>query len=173
MKKIVITLLLAQALTQAHVLAAPVLTEEDKDFVRKASQGSLMEVGLGKLAVKNGSDATVKTFGKQMINEHGKAENEIKALAAKKSVQIAAKLEGDEKNHETEMQKLNGKQFDQRYAALMLDDHIKDVKMFQDKANSTGGDAEVRDWAKKTVKTLEHHLQMAKDMNSKMNGSSN
>src|SRR3954449_12666765 len=47
----------------------------DSTFLTKAAVGGMAEVKLGHLATQNASNADVKAFGQQMVDDHGKANN--------------------------------------------------------------------------------------------------
>src|SRR5581483_8855131 len=49
------------------------LSAMDKHFVRKAAQGGIAEVELGKLATQKASSDEVKKFGQRMVDDHSKA----------------------------------------------------------------------------------------------------
>ncbi len=51
----------------------------------------------------------------------------------------------------------------------MVKDHKKDVADFKKEANG-GKDPDVKSFASKTLPTLEEHLKMVQEMNSKMAG---
>ena len=46
--------------------------------------GGMEEVELGRVAVKNGQSDKVKEFGQRMIDDHSKAGDDLKSVAAKK-----------------------------------------------------------------------------------------
>src|SRR6185369_3299545 len=69
--------------------------EKDAAFLVDATTISLEEVGLGELAKTKGMMQEVKDMGTMMVTDHGKAIEEIKALAAKKSVSIPDRLNDD------------------------------------------------------------------------------
>ncbi len=48
----------------------------DKDFLKEAAPGSAVEVALGRIAQERGSSDAVKEFGKRMVDDHSKAEEE-------------------------------------------------------------------------------------------------
>ena len=134
--------------------------EDDSKFVVAAADGGMIEVNLGKLALTNGSAAYIKEFGKMMVEDHGKANAELKTLAASKNISIPDSL--GEKNRDTynEMAKKKGKDFDKAYANFMVDDHKDDINAFKKEAEK-GNDADIKGWAAGKVVTLEHHLEMA------------
>ena len=63
------------------------------------------------------------------------------------------------------LQKLSGKDFDKTYADHMVKEHQKDIKEFQDAAKNVE-DPDVKKFAQDTLPTLEHHEQMAQQMES-------
>lgn len=134
----------------------------DQQFMMKAAQGGMAEVQLGNLAKDHASSASVKTFGQQMVDDHTKANDELKDLAAKKNVTLPADVDAKDKATMDRLSKLNGAAFDKAYMRDMVADHKKDVAEFQKEASS-GKDSDVKDWASKTLPTLQHHLQMAQE----------
>src|SRR5205085_2385123 len=64
------------------------------------------------------------------------------------------------------LSKLSGAEFDRAYMSMMVKDHKKDVKEFQDEANK-GQDTDVKGFASTTLPTLQEHLRMAEDVNSR------
>ncbi len=67
------------------------LSVKDKTFMKKAARGGMMEVAMGKLAEQNGQSDDVKSFGKRMVTDHSKANDELKSIAAKKGVKLPSK----------------------------------------------------------------------------------
>lgn len=55
----------------------------DQQFVTEAAEGGMLEVKLGELASQKGVSQEVKTFGKTMVTDHTKVNEELKALAQK------------------------------------------------------------------------------------------
>ncbi len=73
-------------------------------------------------------------------------------------------------NHEMgKLSKLSGAAFDREYMDNMVKDHQKAVKEFQKEADKAK-DADVRNFAAKTLPTLQEHLQMAQNANQAVGG---
>jgi len=146
------------------------MSSKDSKFVMEAIAGGETEVALGKLAVDKGSSADVKAFGQKMIEDHTKANDELKELAKSKNLDLkkgedrAIKME--QKNSD-KLTKKSGDEFDKAYVDLMVKDHEKDVKDFE-KASKDSDDADLKAWAAKTLPTLQEHLQSIKDIQAKM-----
>lgn len=65
--------------------------------------------------------------------------------------------------HYRSLAKKSGKDFDKEFVEMMVDDHKKDVKMFQKEAKDAD-DAEIRTFAANHVATLQAHLDRANSL---------
>ena len=134
----------------------------DHVFMTKAAEGGMAEVELGNLAKDKGSNDAVKNFGQHMVDDHSKANDELKDLASKKNVTLPSALNAKDQATKDRLSKLSGEAFDRAYIRDMVADHRADVAEFRHEANS-GKDPDVKAWAAKTLPTLENHLKMAED----------
>ncbi|HBG06952.1 MAG: DUF305 domain-containing protein [Geobacteraceae bacterium GWC2_58_44] len=154
-------------------MAVPALAAEkglaraDKAFVKSAAGGGMMEVQMGELATKNAASQEVKDFGQRMVTDHGKANDELKTIAAAKDVKLPTELKGKQKEKVDKFSKLTGAEFDKKYMQAMVKDHVKDIAKFN-KAIKNVKDPEINAWATKTLPTLEQHLQQAKELAQKV-----
>jgi putative membrane protein len=140
------------------------LAGADKTFVMKAAQGGLAEVQLGQLAADKGQSDQVKKFGQKMVDDHTKANDQLKSIAQQKGVQIPTDLDAKDKALKDKLSGLSGAQFDKMYMQHMVQDHKKDVAEFQKEANS-GKDQDVKNFAQQTLPTLQEHLKLAQQAN--------
>lgn len=152
---------------------------KDNHFIQNAAQGGVAEVEMGKLAQQNGQSQDVKDFGKRMVDDHTKANDQLKQLASQKGVSIPDGPNAKDKSDIDRLSKLKADAFDKAYMKEMVSDHKKDVAEFQREANS-GRDPDVKNWAGQTLPTLQDHLKMAqqyagqnKSGNAKSNSMSN
>jgi putative membrane protein len=155
-------LLLGATATAKHTPGHGGVAPADKKFMMEAAQGGMAEVKLGQLALKNASHADVKAFGGRMVTDHGKANAELKQLAAQKGVKLPKSVGPKHQPHIMHLSKLQGAAFDKAYMSHMVKDHEMDVKAFQ-KASTSAHDSDLKAWAGKTLPTLQEHLRMAKE----------
>jgi len=141
----------------------------DKKFVIEAAMGGMAEVEMGRLATEKAASSDVKNFGQKMVDDHSKANDELKALANQKGIMVPAELSPKDKAMRDQLAKLSGDAFDRAYMKMMVKDHTKDVADFQ-KASTNGKDGDVKGFASKTLPTLQEHLQMARDVAGKVSG---
>lgn len=139
----------------------------DRDFVMKAAMGGMAEVKLGEMASQRASNDEVKQFAQRMVTDHGKANNELKDLAARKNVTLPTEIDAKHKATHDRLIKLSGADFDREYMREMVKDHDKDVAMFE-KASQSSRDADLKNWAAQTLPTLREHQKMARDIASKV-----
>jgi putative membrane protein len=123
----------------------------------------MAEVKLGQLAQEKGSNQSAKDFGKKMVDEHSKANDELKETASKENITLPTDVSKSEQATYDRLSKLSGASFDRAYARTMVSDHQKDVAEFQKEATSGKNDA-LKNFAAKTAPTLQEHLKMARDM---------
>ena len=139
----------------------------DKEFVTKAGVGGLAEVQMGNLALTKASNEAVKQFAQRMVTDHGKANEELQTLATAKGLALPTELDAEHKAGLDHLSSLNGAEFDKAYMDHMVQDHEKDVAEFE-KASQNAMDGELKGWAGKTLPTLQEHLTLAKDTQSKL-----
>jgi putative membrane protein len=139
----------------------------DQTFVTKAAHGGMAEVKLGTLATQKASNADVKAFGQQMVDDHSKANDELKQLASTKGITLPTDMDAKEQAKYDRLSKLSGAEFDRAYMKEMVSDHRTDVSEFRRESQS-GTDPDVKAWAAKTLPTLEQHLQMAESTDAKV-----
>jgi len=136
------------------------LDHSDRKFVETAARDGLAEVELGQLASQRAQSPDVKQFGQRMVQDHGKANDQLKQLASSKGIQLPTETDKSHQKKMEKLQKLEGAAFDKQYMDDMVKDHKKDVKEFQKQAKSAK-DPEVKSFAAQTAPTLQEHLQMA------------
>ncbi len=112
------------------VNSTAVVSEDDKEFMTKAAQDGMAEVKLATMAKDKAQNADVKKFAQKMIEDHTKANAELKELANKKNIALPADVNEDQKEMADELAKLSGKEFDEKYVEMMVDAHEKSVNLF-------------------------------------------
>ncbi len=123
--------------------------------MKKAAKGGMFEVAMGTLAEQNAQNEDVKSFGKRMVTDHSKANDELKSIASKKGVQLPTK--------EPTVKWTS----DKAYMDAMVKDHEKDLAEFKEEANS-GSDPDVKKFADDTAKMIQEHLDLAKETQAKL-----
>lgn len=149
-----------KASSDASKASAAGLSKADATFVKKAASGGMAEVELGKLATQKASNPDVKQFGQKMVDDHSKANDQLKQVASEKHVTLPDGPSAKDKAMMTKLEGMSGDQFDRAYMENMVKDHKQDVAEFQ-KASKSSQDAQIKDFASQTLPTLQDHLKEA------------
>jgi len=157
-----ILLILAGVAVPAHGLAGT-LSPAGKSFIKDAASAGLVEVQLGQVASDKGSSQEVKDFGGLMVRDHGKANEELKALAALRNLKLPVQVERKHTLMIAKLSEFSGNSFDRKYLQAMVMHHSKNIARFK-KAINRVKDQDLNAWAVSTLPLLQQHLQLAKEM---------
>lgn len=140
---------------------------DNADFAVKAANGGLTEVRAGEMAQEKATNQRVKDFGAMMVQDHGKANEELKTLAAQKNITLPSAPGEDHQEKIDDLNAKTGAEFDKEYMDMMVDDHQKDVDLFEDAAENSE-DPDIQAFAAKTLPTLKKHLEQAKTIQEEL-----
>ncbi|OUL18648.1 DUF4142 domain-containing protein [Nostoc sp. 106C] len=143
--------------------AQPTLSSADRQFVTEAAQGGLAEVQLGQLASQRGASNAVKQFGQRMVQDHSQANNQLQQLATQKGMTLPTGIGNENEKVRQQLSKLSGTSFDRQYMNHMVQDHVKDVSLYQRQAQQ-GQNPDLKAFAAQTLPILQQHLQQARSI---------
>jgi putative membrane protein len=134
--------------------------EDDAKFIKEAAEGGMMEVKLAQLALTKTTSPEVKKLAQHMLDDHTKANTELKALAAKMNITIPSDISMDNQKMYDNLGKKTGAEFDKEYADMLVKSHKKSISKFET-CGEKGKDPELKKWASGKIPVLKHHLEMA------------
>jgi putative membrane protein len=134
------------------------------DFVKEVAISDMFEIEASKLAQDKGN-APEKSFASQMVTDHSKTSTELKGLVSsgKVKAELPAALDG---SHQSKLDKLkgeSGKDFSSDFDSIQVSAHKDAVSLFERYAKG-GDNADLKNWAGKTLPALKHHLEMAQNL---------
>ncbi len=155
----------AAAALAALLAAVPAVAADQtaKDFVTKAMEGNMAEIELGRLAESQAQSQDVKGFARGMVNDHGKARDQLATIAKKESLTMGTKLSDADQKRMDQLKAMKGSQFDQAYMADMVKDHQDEVQSYQ-QAQKSITDPEIKAYIDQTLPILQSHLQSAQKL---------
>jgi putative membrane protein len=134
------------------------------DFVKEVAISDMFEIQSSTLAQDKGN-APEKSFATQMVTDHTKTSTELKGLVSSGKVKADVPSALDS-SHQSKLDKLkgeSGKDFSSDYDSMQVSAHKDAVSLFERYAKG-GDNADLKDWAGKTVPALQHHLDMAQKL---------
>lgn len=136
----------------------------DQAFVAKAAQAGMAEVELSQLALQKSKDDQVRSFAQQMVQDHEKANTELKSIAEKHGLQVPPKTDAKHQQALQKLQGLSGAQFDAAYSKDMTKDHDEAVALFTDASTAQRLNPDLKSFAAKTLPTLQTHHRLASNL---------
>jgi len=151
-------------LLSATVGAAPAAAQQaglaaDSSFIQMAGSLGLLQLKLGKLAEEKGSSSSVRDFGKRMVADYTKANEELAAGAKQAAYPAPVML----RQHQQVLERFvrtGRSSFDKNYMAEMVNDHGEAVHLFQQESEG-GRVASLKQLASRMLPTLQQHLSLA------------
>lgn len=131
----------------------------DSVFIQRASSAGLLQVKLGKLAEKKGTSTSVAEFGKRMVTDYSKANEELKAAAKGAGFPGPVLLRQDQQIFD----RFNGigrSSFDRAYMSEMVKQHSDEVRLFQRESDS-GRVQSLKQVASRMLPDLQQRLTLA------------
>jgi putative membrane protein len=134
------------------------------DFVREVAISDMFEIESNKLAQAKGN-AAEKSFASQMVTDHTKTSSELKALVSsgKVKAELPAALDSSHQSKLDKLKEKSGKDFSSDFDSMQVSAHKDAVSLFERYAKG-GENADLKDWAGKTLPALKHHLELAEGL---------
>jgi putative membrane protein len=141
------------------------IAPKTEDFVQEAATSDMFEIASSKLALDR-ADAATKTFAQQMIADHEKTTGELKGFVTSGKVQapLPVAMTSSQQSMLDKLKGLQGDDFTKQYHADQESAHKDAVDLFK-RYGDSGDNVDLKAWAAATRPALEHHLQMATDLN--------
>lgn len=134
------------------------------NFVNKGIGGSLTEIKAAQIAKSRSSNPRIIAFADMMITDHTSVANQLKKIQTDKLITDRNGITPEHEKMLAELSAKSGVEFDKAYMKMMVEDHEKDIELFESVAHNTS--ATIQDFAEKTLPTLHKHLDSAKEINS-------
>jgi putative membrane protein len=131
----------------------------DSSFIQMAGSVGLLQVKLGKLVEEKGSSAAVQEFGKRMVADYSKANEEF-AAAAKQAAFPAPVLLRQHQRIADRFARMGRGSFDKNYMAEMVKSHSEEVRLFQQESES-GRVQSLKELALRMLPQLQQRLTLA------------
>jgi putative membrane protein len=133
------------------------------DFVKEAAISDMTEIEAAKIAQAKGN-ADEKKFAEQMITDHTKTTTELKRLVGgSEGLETPKSLDDSSQKKIDKLRDTKPEDFASQYDPMQVSAHKDAVSLFERYAKG-GDNPKLKDWAGKTLPTLQHHLEMAQAM---------
>jgi putative membrane protein len=133
------------------------------DFIKEAAISDMLEIEAAKIAQQKGN-AAEKKFAEHMITDHSKTSTELKGLvSADMKAAIPTALDDASQKKLDKLRDAKPDDFSGQYDSMQVSAHKDAVSLFE-RYSKGGDDPKLKDWAGKTLPALQHHLEMAQEI---------
>jgi putative membrane protein len=134
------------------------------DFIKEAANSDMLQIAAATLAQEKGN-AEEKKFAEQMMTDHSKTSSDLKSLVSSGAVMadIPTALDSSSQKKLDKLRDTRRQAFASEYDPMQVSVHKEAVSLFE-RYSKSGDNPKLKDWAGKTLPTLQHHLDMAEAM---------
>jgi putative membrane protein len=124
----------------------------------------MLQIAAATLAQEKGN-AEEKKFAEQMMTDHSKTSSDLKSLVSSGAVMadIPTALDSSSQKKLDKLRDTRRQAFASEYDPMQVSVHKEAISLFE-RYSKSGDNPKLKDWAGKTLPTLQHHLDMAEAM---------
>jgi putative membrane protein len=162
---------LALVIGARGALAQTPIPPSPKDFVMAASQSDQSEILAASVASVQGQDPRVRTFAQEMIKEHTRLTEDLRAAAVTSGLPPPEpRMSSDQASLLSSLQSLRGADFDKTYARQQELAHAQALAVEESFATA-GLDPNLRRAAQSALPSIRDHLKKARQLGVDVGGS--
>jgi putative membrane protein len=134
------------------------------DFIKEAANSDMLQIAAATFAQEKGN-AVEKKFAEQMMTDHSKTSSDLKSLVSSGAVMadIPTALDSSSQKKLDKLRDTRRQAFASEYDPMQVSVHKEAISLFE-RYSKSGDNPKLKDWAGKTLPTLQHHLDMAEAM---------
>jgi putative membrane protein len=132
------------------------------DFVLEAARSDMFELASSKMAVEK-MDGAIRSFASMMIVDHTKTTEQLTSEAKAQSLPLPTTMDDGNQKKLDRLSKLSGGDFAREYMDYQVSAHKDAVSLFQ-RYGKGGDNSKLKSWAVTTLPALQHHLDMAQNL---------
>ena len=136
-----------------------------QQFVVAAGVSNMFEIESSRIAEQRAKNQEVKAFATQMIADHTKAGDEMKAVVQKIGLEAPTELDEEHNQKLATLRDEADDDFDATYVDQQVEAHEQAVALFTNYAQS-GDQAELKAFAQKTLPVLQRHLEHVRGLDN-------
>jgi putative membrane protein len=149
--------------------ASAMVSEATKTYATAAAMGDLFEIETSKLALTKSRSAEVKSFAKEMIQQHGELARKFKASVMKNHLAITLPATLDQQHRQVlnDLRQASASDFDKKYLAVQDRAHQEALQLHQ-LYSQNGDNTILRDEAKAIVPIVQDHIKHLQAVTEKL-----
>jgi len=151
----------------APPVGSRILDRQDEIFLHEIAAAGMTEVEFGQLAQQRAGNPSVRDFGRQMVEDHSKANARLNAMVQTSEIKLPTAMNPTYKKGFDDLMRLQGAAFDRAYIKGQIDDHNRVAQMLEHQI-AHGKDPQLKAFAAETLPTVRHHLEIAHTLQTRV-----
>lgn len=143
------------------------LSDTDRTFIENAASSNLFEIRSSQMMLENMGDdqdmPAVRQFAQKMIDDHQATNTQLQQIAGSHGMDMPQEPSSMHRTMLEELQGFSGAQLAPHYLQYQTVAHQDAVNLFQ-RHTQQGDDAELKQFAQRTLPTLQEHLDMVRSL---------
>ena len=141
----------------------PQTPQKTNELVSHIHHANETEVDLGQLAKQKTQNPAVQEYAQQMMAAHQEADQKLLKIVASQNLKVETKAAEKSAEKREKLVKATGTDFDKAYIDCMVEEHEKLLSKLKS-AQSWLPEGEVRGFTRELLPTVDHHIMMAKQL---------
>lgn len=137
----------------------------DSHFTQEAMSSSATEIALARIAITRAQSPEVRDFARQMLDDHRQIATDLDDFALQRGYMANWTISNENQATIDRLQNIDAASFDAAYMEEMVRAHENAVALLQ---TQSGSGTETATLARDTLPTVEHHLEMARDLDARV-----
>lgn len=130
-------------------------------FVIRAAIANMMETDLAELALSRSHDTAIQSFARRMLDEHRRAQEKLRAVAADTSIALPAMADQKHQEQKDALKRAAPDEFDAEYVKAMVSGHDQAVALFDAASSSKTLPKPLQRYAIETLPIIRNHRDAA------------
>lgn len=151
----------------APPVGSRILDRQDEIFLHEIAAAGMTEVEFDQLAQQRAGKPSVRDFGRQMVEDHSKANARLNAMVQTSEIKLPTAMNPTYKKSFDDLTRLQGAAFDRVYIKRQIDDHTRVAQMLEHQI-AHGQDPQLKAFAAETLPTVRHHLEIAHTLQTRV-----
>lgn len=146
------------------------LAKADEKALKDMALANMAEVEAGNLALQKSQNTEVRAFAQQMVDDHSRGLDEVKAVAQAKGVMLPTELDAKHQALNSKLAAQSGDRFDRAYVEHAGVKGHREAKAIVAKAQTAGKDPDVKAVAAKLQPTIDQHIGHVQQLSASIKG---
>lgn len=134
--------------------------KKNAEWLVDVTAANYHEVAMASVAKEKSTNKGIRSLADSLISDHKQVIEDIKGLAAKKSITLPVAETEDAMKDTEKFKAKNNSDFNKDWTDEMVNLHKKSISKFEDVVNNSNADGDTKSWAGATLPKLRHHLDM-------------